>query len=78
MQSVSITLSHRVILRALAVESIHQGWLDLDRLLVQFWTSRSLRLKLMYEWIETGKDLNEAVGLVLPELTRRGIIDVVK
>ena len=78
LQSVSITLSHRVILRALTVESIHQGWLDLDRLLVQFWTSHSLRLKLMYEWIETGKDLNEAVGLVLPELTRRGIVDVVK
>ena len=57
-------------------EAVHREWQDLDHLLVQLWTSHSVRLKIMY-WMWEGQD--EARGFaqrLLPELTRRGAIDV--
>ena len=53
------------------------GWPDLDRLLVRFWESRSIRTKF------AGRDdprdgVGGVMGLakrLLPESTRRGIID---
>ena len=52
-----------------------RGWcLGLDRLLVQFWTSRSIRPKVMC----TGKVMQGYIERLLPEITRRGIIDLVE
>ena len=61
-------------------------WSDLDLLLVQFYYSRSIRVRISYPQSQTqvrlvgaptstGKDW---VAYFFPELTRRGIIDVVK
>ena len=60
-------------------EAVLQEWQDLDHLLVRLWTSRLIRPKIVYRREEGGED--EASGLVqrlLPELTRRGAIDVVE
>ena len=53
-------------------------WLDLDRLLVQFWESRSIRPKITYncESQEEKKEAIDCVSCLLPEITKRGIIDL--
>ena len=54
-------------------------WLDLDRLLVQFWESRSIRPKVVYPRTMDGKKgLRDWAGYLLPEITKGGIIDVVE
>ena len=55
-------------------EPVRQEWLELDCLLVQFWTSHSLRSTVMYGPGEGGKDLRDLVARLLPELTRGGIL----
>ena len=57
------------------VESAYQGWQDLDRLLLQFWTSHSIRPKIVGEG---GYILGHLVQRLFPELTRRGIVDLVE
>jgi len=59
-------------------EAVHQEWVDLDHLLVQFWTSRSLRPTVMYEPGELEEEMRVYVATLLPELTRRGAIDLVR
>jgi len=57
-------------------EAVHRReWLDLESLLVQFWASHSLRSKVIYT---TGgeKGVRDDMATFLPELTRRGIIDL--
>ena len=60
------------------VEAAHREWRDLDRLLVQFWTSRSIRPKIIYEQERGGSDLGDVAPRLLPELTSRGVIDSIK
>jgi hypothetical protein len=48
-------------------------WLDIDRLLVQLWESRSIRPKVM---CTAKKDMGDRIGSLLPEVTERGIIDL--
>jgi hypothetical protein len=59
----------------LTEESARQEWQDLDRLLVQFWTLRSIRLQIKYEVGKGGNDLRAFAPSLLPELTRRGLVD---
>ena len=47
-------------------------WLDLDRFLVQIWESRSIRPKVL----STTRHIGYSVGGLLPEITKRGIIDL--
>ena len=61
------------VLRAEAEERFHQDWQDLDGLLLQFWTSHSIRPRIEH----IGKEAGFALRL-LPELTSRGIVDLVK
>ena len=57
-----------------SVKSAYREWQDLDRLLLQFWTSRSLRPKIEYG----GEcDLIKLAPRLLPELTSRGAIDLI-
>ena len=52
---------------------------DLDRVLVQFWISHSIRPRFLYA-LEDGdgeKDMRDRISDLLPELTRRGLVDVV-
>jgi len=60
------------------IEEVAQGWQDLDRLLVQFWTSRSVRPQLLYGHDKGGQDLRDRAPSLLPELTRRGLVEVVE
>ena len=55
-------------------------WLDLDRLLVQFWEPRSTRPKVVCTTWDghPRRDLRGFTACLLPELTKRGIIDLVE
>ena len=78
LQQIVISSNKCIPLSGQITEAVHQEWQDLDHLLVQLWTSHSVRPKIMYRR-EKGED--EARGFaqrLLPELTRRGIIDVVE
>jgi len=60
-------------------EAACQQWLDLDCLLVQFWESRSIRPRMIRTTSAgEGRDMRGCIGLLTPEATRRGIIDVVE
>ena len=55
-----------------------RGWHDLDRLLVQFWDSHSIRPRVTYEAETRRRDIRHYAPSLLPELTRRGLVDLVK
>ena len=55
-----------------------QDWRDLDQLLVQFWTSHSIRPQLVYSPNSEGRDTRDSVPNLLPELTERGLVDLVE
>jgi len=59
-------------------EEVHREWLDLDRLLVRFSTSRSIRPRAAYEPDGLGLDLSDYASSLFPELTRRGLVDLVE
>ena len=48
-------------------------WQDLDHLLVQFWTSHSIRPQLF----DSANHLEGFIQTLFPELTRRSLLDVV-
>lgn len=61
-------------------EVIHEQWLELDHRFVQLWELYSIRPKLLY-YTPQGKDREGAISSVqclLPEITRRGIADLVR
>ena len=56
------------------VEVRFERWLDLDRVLIQFWESRSIRPNL----IPVAKpDAGDQIRYLLPEIMERGAIDLV-
>jgi len=59
-------------------ETVLQEWLDLDRMLVRFWTSHSIRPRLMYASNEGRKDMGDRAQSLLPELTKRDLVDLVE
>jgi hypothetical protein len=50
-------------------------WMGLDYILVKFWESRSLHLEVAGT---TGQDMRYWVGCLLPETTKRGIVNLVE
>ena len=54
-------------------------WLDVDRLLVKFWDSRSIRSKVVYvpEMENEEEETRDRVGKLFPELAKRGMIYLV-
>ena len=74
---VPYSLTRRANIRQAIGEVTHGHWLDLDRLLVGFWESHSIRPKISYvytPWDEK-KVAVECISCLLPEITKRGIID---
>ena len=59
-------------------ETVRQEWQDLDRLLVELWTSRSIRPSVVYTEGEEEANLTELVVNLLPELASRGAIDALE
>ena len=56
-------------------------WLDLDRLLVQFWESRSIRPTVIYTTPEGGEQymcVKDWVRCLLPGVTGREVVDFVE
>ena len=51
-------------------------WLALDRFLVQFWESRSIRPKIVHPRTEEEEERRDWVKFLLPEGMKRGIIDL--
>ena len=58
-------------------EAICRDWLDLDQLLVQFWTLYSIRPTVTYEEGSAGEDMRDYIPILLHELTERGLVDLV-
>ena len=59
-----------------AIRKTNSGeWWDVDSLLVQFWESRSIRPKVI---CTTKQGMEDSIGRLLPEITGRGIIDLVE
>ena len=59
-------------------EMVRQEWQDLDHLLVQFRTSRSILVGIVCDVEVREEDLRDYIPGLLPELTRRGLVDVVE
>ena len=60
-------------------QEAYEEWQDLDRVLVQFWTSHSIRPQIVYmPGREEGKSLREDAPILLPEMTRRGLVDFIE
>jgi len=54
-------------------------WLDLDRALARFWDSHSIRPTVVHPWTKNQKEeMRNWVGGLLPEVMKRGIIDLVE
>ena len=60
-------------------ETGYMEWLDLDRVLVQLWESRSTRLEIGHNGVteDEKKDAINCVRCLLPERTKRGGIYLV-
>ena len=61
-------------------ETGHRKWLDLDRVLVQPWESRSVRLEVKHNGVMENekKDVIDCTGCLSPERTKRGGFDPVE
>ena len=61
-------------------EIVYGHWLDLDRFLIQFWESRSIRPKVTYSCTsqDEEKEAIDCATALLPETTRRRAINLVK
>ena len=53
-------------------EFLPAEWRDLDHLLVQFWTSHSIRPK----FVDASEYFKGLIPTLFPELTRRGLLDI--
>jgi hypothetical protein len=87
LQKISIYAPHTFTLdgaganiRRIAGETAYRQWLDLDRLLVQFWESRSIRPRIVHSGAsrEGKEEATNCIRCLLPEITRRGIIHLVE
>lgn len=59
-------------------EAISRRWLDLDRLLVKFWEFRSIRPGVGCRGLgDKQRDMDYCIGYLLPEITKRGLVDPV-
>ena len=61
-------------IRQLVGEASYEKWLCLDRLLVQLWESHSIRPKV----VSATAQKKESIGVLFPEITERGIIDLIE
>ena len=61
-------------------DAVYEEWQELDCLLVQLWTLHPIRLQLMYRMGEGEgeRDLRDHILSLLPELSRRGLVDLVE
>ena len=59
-------------------EDASRQWSDLDRLLVEFWESRSIRPAVGCKRLgEKQQNMDYRIGCLLPEITKKGLVDPV-
>ena len=58
-------------------EMVRQEWQDLDHLLVQLWSSRSICPKISYMERRVAKGLGKLVLSLLPNLAGKGVVSEV-
>ena len=58
-------------------EDMYSRWLELDHLLAELWESHSIRPKITYN-APPGKDVCSWVDCLLPELTKRGVVNPIE
>ena len=81
LQRISIHMPYYLTLLGVGVgkflgEATCREWSDLDRLLVQFWESRSIRPRVGCVRLGQKQQSTEyCIGCLLPEITKRGIFD---
>ena len=73
-----ITIRFPLELGTWAEERFHQDWQELDHALLQFWTSHSIRPRIEYWRVDEECELKELASRLLPELTGRGVVDLVE
>ena len=76
LQTISLAVSLLAFDAASRYERLHQEWLTLDHLLVQFWTLHPFSLRLSYQPVPA-RGLGSCAEKLLPESMRRGIVDLV-
>ena len=76
LQTVNFKTLESITIKPGGETTTHQEWQDLDRLLV--WTSCSVYLRVVYAAGKEGEEFRDKVPSLLPELTRRGLIDLVE
>ena len=60
-------------------EPVYNQWLELDRLLIQLWDSRSIRPKISYFAMkEERRQMAKSVGYLLPRAAKEEILDLVE
>ena len=60
-------------------DETHEVWLELDRLLVQLWESHSIHPKVTYPKPDgEQRAVRDCIGCLFPEITTRGLTDLVK
>ena len=60
-------------------EPVYNQWLELDRLLIQLWDSRSIRPKISYFAMkEERRQMAKSVGYLLPRAAKERILDLVE
>ena len=76
LQSITICPDHNI--SATVGEADHQEWNGLNRVLVQFWSTHSIRQCIMYLAGRGEKDMRDCAPSLFPELARRGLVDMVE
>lgn len=85
LQQISIELPYNMtfavsganIVQTISDENYGQ-WLDLDRILVRFWESHSIRPVMKYPRPKPMQSMRVCIESLLPEATRRGIMEMVE
>jgi len=57
--------------------AVDKQWMDLDRVLIQLWETNAIPTQVIYTTEEGKKEGREYIGALLPEMTKRGILEVV-
>jgi len=76
LQDITLQFNHTSLMHGFE-GPVRQQWEDLDRLLVRFWTLHSICPKVVYK-VGSERDIRDYASRVMPELARRGLIDLVE